>query len=121
MYVLVLQINYMKNNMNNLKQYNEEVMKKFDEEFTSMGKTGFQHLARAEYSTPEKIKAFLLASLKGQLEVVVESMLMEGIEAKMTPFQTTVNQYIRNRGKELQKSFTTPTQDESTYEYRINK
>jgi len=32
---------------------------------------------------------------------VVESMMMEGIEAKMTPFQTTVNQYLRNRAEEI--------------------
>jgi len=32
---------------------------------------------------------------------VVESMMMKGIEAKMTPFQTTVNQYLRNRAEEI--------------------
>jgi len=32
---------------------------------------------------------------------VVEAMMMKGIEAKMTPFQTTVNQYLRNRAEEI--------------------
>jgi len=50
-------------------------------------------------------KSFLSTSIKEALaeerERVVEAMMMKGIEAKMTPFQTTVNQYLRNRAEEI--------------------
>jgi len=40
-------------------------------------------------------------ALAEERERVVEAMMMKGIEAKMTPFQTTVNQYLRNRAEEV--------------------
>lgn len=37
----------------------------------------------------------------GVVEETIEKMKMEGIEHKLTPFQSTVNTYIKNRGEEL--------------------
>jgi len=51
------------------------------------------------------IKSFIATSIAQAIaeerERVVEAMMMKGIEAKMTPFQTTVNQYLRNRAEEI--------------------
>lgn len=65
----------------------------------------------ADYSNKEWFKARLTSALttyRAQvLEEVVEKMQMEGLEHKFTPFQQTVNTYIRNRGEEIAKEHPT--------------
>jgi len=64
------------------------------------GKVGVvtDHECFAFKSTMQEI---ITQAIAEERERVVEAMMMEGIEAKMTPFQTTVNQYLRNRAKEI--------------------
>jgi len=47
------------------------------------------------------VEKTIAQAIAEERERVVEAMMMKGIEAKMTPFQTTVNQYLRNRAEEI--------------------
>ena len=56
----------------------------------------------------DEIENFWLNTLdqreKKLIGEIVDRMKMEGLEHKLTPFQQTVNTYIKNRGEEIKLS-----------------
>lgn len=55
-------------------------------------------------SFAEKIKEALIVD-------IVEMIKIEGMEHKLTPFQSTVNTYIKNRGEEIKKLLASDSQN----------
>ena len=96
--------------------YLEKRLEKFDEDFPCIqtdcdnngliyGYDGNGELEQQQcqycYENRLPQKSFISTSIaQAELEVV-KAMMMEGRESKMTPFQTTVNQYLRNRAEEI--------------------
>jgi len=82
--------------------YTEKRLEEFDERLKEFVPTNTE---QDIYLLAEDFKSFLSTSISQAIaeerERVVEAMMMKGIEAKMTPFQTTVNQYLRNRAEEI--------------------
>lgn len=55
------------------------------------------------YLATETVDALTTTIIKNTVDEVIELMKMEGLEHKLTPFQETVNTYIKNRGEEIKQ------------------
>ena len=81
--------------------YTEKRLEEFDEEFPLLHPTYLNVNINDMHYLNKVLKSFIARSIQEAEREVVKAMFMEGREAKMTPFQTTVNQYLRNRAEEI--------------------